>query len=166
MHSSVRARCRRCAYETELVAGAGAIIRLAGVSAGPAITGIFSVPASIISACAKCLRALVDWAPAPLAARHRCAHRTADRTGLSTGFVFKIQANMDPNHRGRIAFLRRLLRPLHLGYEGQTPRTGKEMKLANAVTFMANERTRMDEGLRGRHHRACTITASCRSAMC
>jgi peptide chain release factor 3 len=52
------------------------------------------------------LSALIDWAPAPREPRrHRAQRRTKEEQPFS-GFVFKIQANMDPAHRDRIAFLR------------------------------------------------------------
>ncbi|MCK7580325.1 MAG: GTP-binding protein [Chromatiales bacterium] len=60
------------------------------------------------------LDAFVDYAPAP-AARANTLHASgASRRGRSSrGFVFKIQANMDPSHRDRIAFHAHLLRALH-----------------------------------------------------
>jgi peptide chain release factor 3 len=57
-----------------------------------------------------------------------------------SGFVFKIQANMDPQHRDRIAFLRVCSGHYEPGMKAFHVRTGKEVKLANALTFMASER--------------------------
>ena len=66
-----------------------------------------------------------------------------------TGFVFKIQANMDPAHRDRIAFMRicsgRYLRGMRL----QHVRLGKEVRIADALTFMAADRERADEACAG-----------------
>jgi peptide chain release factor 3 len=57
-----------------------------------------------------------------------------------TGFVFKIQANMDPMHRDRVAFMRVCSGRFAAGMKALHVRTGKEVKLANALTFMASDR--------------------------
>ncbi|KAF1717247.1 peptide chain release factor 3 [Pseudoxanthomonas wuyuanensis] len=57
-----------------------------------------------------------------------------------TGFVFKIQANMDPQHRDRVAFMRVCSGRFTAGMKTFHVRSGKEMKLANALTFMASDR--------------------------
>lgn len=57
-----------------------------------------------------------------------------------TGFVFKIQANMDPQHRDRVAFMRVCSGRFEAGMKTFHVRSGKEMKLANALTFMASDR--------------------------
>ncbi|MGO4223076.1 peptide chain release factor 3 [Lysobacter sp. TAF61] len=57
-----------------------------------------------------------------------------------TGFVFKIQANMDPQHRDRVAFMRVCSGSFAAGMKAFHVRTGKEVKLANALTFMASDR--------------------------
>lgn len=66
-----------------------------------------------------------------------------------TGFVFKIQANMDPHHRDRIAFLRVCSGCYTPGMKVFHVREGKEMKIPNALTFMAQERKRMEEAVAG-----------------
>lgn len=57
-----------------------------------------------------------------------------------TGFVFKIQANMDPQHRDRVAFMRVCSGHFSAGMKAHHVRTGKDMRLANALTFMASDR--------------------------
>lgn len=57
-----------------------------------------------------------------------------------TGFVFKIQANMDPNHRDRIAFLRICSGAYKKGMKATQLRLGKEVQLNKALTFMAGQR--------------------------
>ena len=57
-----------------------------------------------------------------------------------SGFVFKIQANMDPQHRDRVAFLRVCSGHYETGMKALQVRTGKDVKLANALTFMASDR--------------------------
>ena len=66
-----------------------------------------------------------------------------------SGFVFKIQANMDPRHRDRIAFFRVCSGCYTPGMKVQHLREGREMKIANALTFMANERVHMDSAYAG-----------------
>jgi peptide chain release factor 3 len=57
-----------------------------------------------------------------------------------TGFVFKIQANMDPQHRDRVAFMRICSGHFEAGMKAFHVRLGKEVKLANALAFMASDR--------------------------
>jgi peptide chain release factor 3 len=57
-----------------------------------------------------------------------------------SGFVFKIQANMDPGHRDRIAFMRICSGKFEKGQRVLHVRSGKEMKIAEAITFMAADR--------------------------
>jgi peptide chain release factor 3 len=85
------------------------------------------------------LQALIDWAPPPQP-RLGGEREVAPAEGPFTGFVFKIQANMDPKHRDRIAFFRVCSGRYTPGIRARHLRTGKEMRLANALTFMANER--------------------------
>lgn len=61
-----------------------------------------------------------------------------------SGFVFKIQANMDPNHRDRIAFLRVCSGQYEKGIKTHFVRTNKTMQLQNALTFMAGQREHLD----------------------
>src|SRR5690606_38716885 len=57
-----------------------------------------------------------------------------------TGFVFKIQANMDPQHRDRAAFMRVSSGRFSAGMKAFHVRSGKEVTLTNALTFMASDR--------------------------
>jgi len=85
------------------------------------------------------LQALVDWAPAPLG-RDGTARMVQPVEPAFSGFVFKIQANMDPRHRDRIAFMRVCSGRYEPGMKVRHLRLGREMKIGNALTFMANER--------------------------
>ncbi|TAN72107.1 MAG: peptide chain release factor 3, partial [Gallionella sp.] len=133
--------------ETELVSGAGASFDLQEFLRGQQTPVFFGSGINNFGV-REVLRALVDWAPAPLP-RETDVRVVQPTEAAFTGFVFKIQANMDPNHRDRIAFLRVCSGRYTSGMKVKHRRTGKEMKLANAVTFMANERTRMDEAYAG-----------------
>jgi peptide chain release factor 3 len=94
------------------------------------------------------LQALIDWAPAPLARITTTRSVEPDEPAL-TGFVFKIQANMDPRHRDRIAFVRICSGRYRPGCKVMHQRTGRELKLAHALAFMANERVASEEAFAG-----------------
>jgi peptide chain release factor 3 len=69
--------------------------------------------------------------------------------GKLTGFVFKIQANMDPGHRDRIAFLRMCSGRYTPGMRMYHVRLDKEMRIADALTFMAGDRSAAVEAWAG-----------------
>ncbi len=143
---------KRMRDETELVAGAGATFDLDAFLAGIQ-TPVFFGSAINNFGVREILQALVDWAPPPAPREAETASGDTrlvapDETPF-TGFVFKIQANMDPNHRDRIAFFRVCSGKYEPGMKVKHRRSGKEMKIANAVTFMANERARMEEAYAG-----------------
>ena len=66
-----------------------------------------------------------------------------------SGFVFKIQANMDPAHRNRIAFIRICSGRFEIGMEVTHARTGKIMRLSQPQQFFAQERTTVEEAFAG-----------------
>jgi peptide chain release factor 3 len=66
-----------------------------------------------------------------------------------SGFVFKIQANMDPQHRDRIAFVRVCSGRFRKGMKVFNTRAGRETKIAQAMTFMAAERGQTEEAYPG-----------------
>jgi peptide chain release factor 3 len=66
-----------------------------------------------------------------------------------SGFVFKIQANMDPQHRDRIAFMRICSGTYEKGMKMRQVRIGKDIKVANAITFMASEREHVENAYPG-----------------
>ena len=66
-----------------------------------------------------------------------------------SGFVFKIQANMDPKHRDRIAFLRITSGKYSRNMKMHQVRTGKDVQIANAITFMARERENVEDAWSG-----------------
>ena len=94
------------------------------------------------------LQGFVEFAPAPQ------SRDTEDRSvepgeEKFSGFVFKIQANMDPKHRDRIAFLRVCSGRYEQGMRMQHLRLGKTIKVTDAVTFMAGERAQAEEAYAG-----------------
>ncbi len=94
------------------------------------------------------LQALVDWAPPPQP-RDGGVRLVAPTEPAFSGFVFKIQANMDPKHRDRIAFFRICSGRYVPAMKVRHLRSGRDMKLANALTFMANERVTSDGAVAG-----------------
>lgn len=66
-----------------------------------------------------------------------------------SGFTFKIQANMDPEHRDRIAFFRICSGKFTKGMKVKHHRLGKEIKISNATIFMAQERSHVDTAFPG-----------------
>ena len=94
------------------------------------------------------LDAFLDLAPAP-------APRSTDKgpqpptAERFSGFVFKIQANMDPAHRDRIAFVRVVSGRYVKGMNAHHVRLGKTVRLANPSQFMAAERTAIEEAWPG-----------------
>jgi peptide chain release factor 3 len=85
------------------------------------------------------LNDFVEWAPAPQP--RNAETRVVDTTEEKfAGFVFKIQANMDPKHRDRIAFMRVCSGQYDKGMKMRHVRIGKEVRIADAVSFKAGER--------------------------
>ncbi|MFT7583101.1 MAG: peptide chain release factor 3, partial [Myxococcota bacterium] len=66
-----------------------------------------------------------------------------------SAFVFKIQANMDSSHRDRIAFVRICSGRFNKGMEAKIPRLGKTIRLKNPSSFMARERSTIEEAFAG-----------------
>ena len=94
------------------------------------------------------LRAFTAHAPGPLA--RATQQRPVDPLEESlSGFVFKIQANMDPGHRDRIAFLRLCSGRYARGMRMYHVRLQKEVRIADALTFMAAEREQAEEAYAG-----------------
>jgi peptide chain release factor 3 len=89
-----------------------------------------------------------EYAPGPLprAALERCVNPGEE---AFTGLVFKIQANMDPKHRDRIAFLRICSGTFKKGMKLTHLRLGKEVQIGNALTFMAGDRAHTELAMAG-----------------
>ncbi len=94
------------------------------------------------------LKGLVDWAPAPMP--RQALERTVEAYEEKfSAFVFKIQANMDPKHRDRIAFLRICSGKYQKGMKLQHVRIGKEVRVSEALTFLAGDREHLEEAYAG-----------------
>jgi peptide chain release factor 3 len=133
--------------EVELVRGASHEFDLQEFLAGT-LTPVFFGSAINNFGVQELLDAFCDYAPPPK------AHATTTRTVQAnedrfTGFVFKIQANMDPQHRDRVAFMRVCSGRYAKGMKLFQVRDGREVRIASAITFMASEREHTEEAYPG-----------------
>jgi len=90
----------------------------------------------------------VQWAPAPRPRETQTRIVAPDEEKFSA-FVFKIQANMDPLHRDRVAFLRVCSGAYTKGMKVMHTRLEKEVRISDAVTFRAGEREQAEEAVSG-----------------
>ncbi len=97
---------------------------------------------------AELLDDFVEYAPPPQARETQSRTVQAIEAEFS-GFVFKIQANMDPQHRDRIAFMRICSGKYLKGMKANHVRIGKKIKLSDALTFLASDRGHVDEAYSG-----------------
>jgi peptide chain release factor 3 len=94
------------------------------------------------------LDALVDLAPPP-GPRPAIQREVAPDEPKFSGVVFKIQANMDPAHRDRIAFVRVASGHFERGMRLKVVRTGKELRPNTVVSFLSQRRELLDEAFAG-----------------
>ncbi len=94
------------------------------------------------------LNSLIEWAPSPQ--KTDATVRMIDPTEEKfSGFVFKIQANMDPKHRDRIAFLRICSGKFERGMKMKHLRLNREIAANSVVTFMSHDRELVEEAFAG-----------------
>lgn len=133
--------------EIELVRGASNEFDLDEYLAGR-MTPVFFGTALGNFGVREMLDGFVEWAPTPRSREAKPREVLADEEKFS-GFIFKIQANMDPKHRDRIAFMRVCSGTYHQGMKMHHVRLGKNVKVADAVTFMAGDRTAVEMAISG-----------------
>jgi peptide chain release factor 3 len=133
--------------EMELVEGASHALDLGAYRAGTQ-TPVFFGSAINNFGVEELLRAFVDYAPTPRPRETREREVGASEECFS-GFVFKIQANMDPGHRDRVAFLRVCSGCYRKGMRMRHVRIGKTVQVNNAITFQADERRHVEEAWPG-----------------
>lgn len=141
------AAAERLREEVELVRGGYPEFDLESFRAGH-MTPVFFGSALKTFGVAELLRGVGSLAPAPLARKtdKREVQPTEEKVA---GFVFKIQANMDPNHRDRIAFFRICAGRFKRGMKLKHVRSGKVMALVNPVFFLAQSRELAEEAFPG-----------------
>jgi peptide chain release factor 3 len=135
------------AFDVELLQGAGDGFDVDRYLAGKQTPVIFGSAVSGFG-----VRDLLDFfvsiapPPQPRATLTRTVEPTED---LFSGVVFKIQANMDPNHRDRMAFMRICSGRFERGIRARHPRLGREVRLNNATVFLAQDRGGVEEAFAG-----------------
>jgi peptide chain release factor 3 len=133
--------------EIELVRGASSEFDLESYLKGE-LTPVFFGSAINNFGMAELLDAFKEYAPHPTARPARSRNVAAEEDKL-TGFVFKIQANMDKQHRDRIAFMRICSGKYTRGMKLRHVRIGKDMKIPDALTFFAADRGHVEEAYTG-----------------
>jgi peptide chain release factor 3 len=133
--------------EIELVRGASEDFDLERYLAGE-LSPVFFGSAINNFGMAELLDAFNNFAPSPTARPSKSRMVKPDEDKL-TGFVFKIQANMDKQHRDRIAFMRICSGKYSRGMKVFHVRIGKDMKIPDALTFFAADRGHVEEAHAG-----------------
>ncbi|MGD8925265.1 MAG: peptide chain release factor 3 [Thioalkalispiraceae bacterium] len=133
--------------EIELVQGASHEFDIDAYLAGE-LTPVFFGSAINNFGVNELLDYFVEIAPAPQP-RGTDVRKVDSKEEKFTGFVFKIQANMDPQHRDRVAFVRVCSGTYNKGMKVYQVRIGKDVKIANATTFMASERENIEMAYAG-----------------
>ena len=133
--------------EVELVHGASNPFDLEEFLAGT-LTPVFFGSAINNFGVREILNALLDWAQPPRA-RDATARMVEPTEPAFSGFVFKIQANMDLAHRDRIAFLRVCSGHFERGMRIRHLRLNREVRVSSVVTFMASSREQVEEAYAG-----------------
>ncbi|MDO5741732.1 peptide chain release factor 3 [Vagococcus lutrae] len=139
---------RQVLEEVELLVEAGNEFDADLVAAGE-LTPVFFGSALTNFGVQTFLETFLQFAPKP------SAHQTQDETIVEpdnedfSGFIFKIQANMNPAHRDRIAFVRVCSGVFERGMDVTLERTGKKIKLNNSTQFMADSRETVENAVAG-----------------
>jgi peptide chain release factor 3 len=133
--------------EIELVRGASHEFDLAAFLAGKQ-TPVFFGSAVNNFGLQELLDGFALYAPPPKGRETEDRFVKADEDKM-TGFVFKIQANMDPAHRDRVAFMRIVSGKYEAGKKLKHVRIGKDVKISKAITFLANKREQAEEAYPG-----------------
>jgi len=131
----------------ELLAGAGEAYDAGKVARGE-LSPLFFGSALTNFGVLPFLQRFLDMAPAPYARPSDAGPIDPAAAGFS-GFVFKIQANMDADHRDRIAFVRVCSGQFKKGEQTSHVRTGKKLRLANSTLLMARDRQDVEEAFPG-----------------
>lgn len=133
--------------EIELVKGASHEFNLSDYLAGE-LTPVFFGSAINNFGILELLDAFAEYAPAPQP-RQAEQRQVLPAEDKFSGFVFKVQANMDPAHRDRVAFLRICSGKFDKGMKLHHVRTGKSVQVSNAITFQADSRKNTEEAYPG-----------------
>lgn len=133
--------------EVGLLEGAGTAFELEEVRRGK-VTPVFFGSAMNNFGVELLLQRFLQLAPPPAPRRSGDAIVAPDAVGFS-GFVFKIQANMDPKHRDHVAFVRIVSGVFRRDMTVTHARSGKRLRLANSKRLFARERETIEEAYAG-----------------
>ncbi|MGX5174460.1 peptide chain release factor 3 [Aliikangiella sp. IMCC44653] len=133
--------------ELELVQGASHEFDLEEFLSGK-LTPVFFGTALGNFGVTQMLHGFVNWAPEPLS-RQTDVREVKSTEADFSGFVFKIQANMDPAHRDRIAFMRIVSGQYTKGMKMKHVRLNRDLQVSNAVTFLAGNRSNLETACAG-----------------
>ena len=133
--------------EVEIVRGASPILERSLYLAGEQTPVFFGSAVHNIGV-RELLHAFVEYAPEPQP-RVATSRIIEPKEEKFTGFVFKIQANMDPAHRDRIAFMRVCSGVYDPGIRLYHSRLGREFRISDAITFLASDRQHTDQAYAG-----------------
>ncbi len=128
--------------EIELLDGAGNEFDMALISQGK-LSPVFFGTALVDFGVTQFLDHFLDMSPAP-GIRKTTEGEVKPTDSFFSGFIFKIQANMNPAHRDRLAFMRICSGTFERGMNVTLSRTGKQFKLSQSTQLMANERETVD----------------------
>jgi peptide chain release factor 3 len=132
----------------ELLEGAGADFDAAAVLRGD-VTPVFFGSAVTNFGVELFLERFIELGPAPGPRFDAEQHRVEPDDERFSAFVFKIQANMDPRHRDRVAFARICSGRFERDMTVRNVRTGKDVRLTRAMKLFANDRESVDEAFAG-----------------
>jgi len=138
----------RVKEELELLEMAGAEFDPAAVEAGE-LSPTFFGSALTNFGVEPLLRHFLEYSPRPAPRETEEGESIRPEHDAFTGFIFKIQANMDPRHRDRIAFLRICSGRFEPGMQVENTRTGETVRLAQPQQFMAQDRSAVEEAWPG-----------------
>jgi len=133
--------------ELELLEGAGAAFDLEEIRAGR-LSPVFFGSAANNFGVQLLLDHFLKLAPSPTP-RQSAAGKVSPTDRAFSGFVFKIQANMNPKHRDRVAFIRIVSGEFQRDMTVQHPRTGKPVRLSNSQRLFAQDRETVDAAWAG-----------------
>lgn len=128
--------------DIELLDGAGNEFDMTQISAGK-LSPVFFGTALADFGVTEFLEHFLVMSPAP-GVRKTTTGEVQPTDEFFSGFIFKIQANMNPAHRDRLAFLRICSGTFERGMDVTLSRTGKKIKLSQSTQLMANERETVD----------------------
>ncbi|WP_088040795.1 peptide chain release factor 3 [Bacillus sp. EAC] len=133
--------------EVDLLEGAGNEFNLDLVQSGE-LTPVFFGTALVDFGVTPFLNHFLDMSPSP-GPRKTINGEVNPTDETFSGFIFKIQANMNPAHRDRIAFVRICSGVFERGMNVMLSRTGKQIKLSQSTQLMANDRETIDKAYAG-----------------